>query len=183
MQRLALQLFDAIGARLGCSAADRVVLSDAALLHDVGYHINYQQHHKHSFHLIQHADFLGMTPDEQTIVAHVARYHRGSAPDRSKHETFGRLDRATRERIQRLSAILRVTDGFDRGHSAAVAQLKVRWMERALRITAHPDPRAKTMRLELWGANRKKGLLEEMAGTPVEIVAPDGRVVDEATGE
>src|SRR5512140_1429283 len=88
VQRLALQLFDAIGMRLGCSAADRAVLSDAALLHDVGYHINYQQHHKHSFHLILHADFLGMTPDEQVTAAHVARYHRGSAPDRRKHEAF-----------------------------------------------------------------------------------------------
>ncbi len=183
VQRLALQLFDAIGVRLGCAGADRTVLSDAALLHDVGYHINYQQHHKHSFHLIQHADFLGMTPDEQTMVAHVARYHRGSAPDRGKHVTFGRLARATRERIQRLSAILRVADGFDRGHSAAVIQLKVRWMERALRITAHPDPRTKSMRLELWGANRKKALLEEMAGTPVEIVAPDGSVVNDEDEE
>jgi exopolyphosphatase/guanosine-5'-triphosphate,3'-diphosphate pyrophosphatase len=177
VQRLALQLFDAIGARLGCSPADRVVLSDAALLHDVGYHINYQKHHKHSFHLIQHADFLGMTPDEQTVVAHVARYHRGSPPDRDKHEAFGRLDRATRERIERLSAILRVADGFDRGHAAAVDKLRVRWMRRAMRITAHANPRAATMRLELWGANRKKELLEEMAGAPVEIVAPDGTVV------
>ncbi len=177
VQRLAMQLFDAIGTRIGCSPADRGVLSDAALLHDVGYHINYQKHHKHSFHLIQHADFLGMTPDEQTIVAHVARYHRGSTPDRTRHEMFGKLDRSTRERIQRLAALLRVADGFDRGHSAAVLQLKVRWMDRAMRITAHPDPRAKTMRLELWGANRKKELLEEMAGTPVEIVTPDGRVV------
>ncbi|MCX5761224.1 MAG: Ppx/GppA phosphatase family protein [Gemmatimonadetes bacterium] len=177
VQRLAMQLFDAIGSRIGCSPADRGILSDAALLHDVGYHINYQKHHKHSFHLIQHADFLGMTPDEQTIVAHVARYHRGSTPDRTRHEMFGKLDRSTRERIQRLAALLRVADGFDRGHSAAVLQLKVRWMDRAMRITAHPDPRAKTMRLELWGANRKKELLEEMAGTPVEIVTPDGRVV------
>ncbi len=179
VQRLALQLFDTIGARLGCAAADRQLLSDAALLHDVGYHINYQKHHKHSYHLIQHADFLGMTPSEKTVVAHVARYHRGSAPDRGKHEEFGTLDRATRERIQRLAAILRVADGFDRGHAAAVERVRVRWMPRALRITAHPDARAASLRLELWGANRKKGLLEEMAGAPVEIVAPDGTVVHE----
>jgi len=181
VQRLALQLFDSLGARLGCSPSDRQVLSDAALLHDVGYHINYQKHHKHSFHLIQHADFLGMTPDEQTVVAHVARYHRGRAPDRSKHEDFGKLDRPTRERIQRLSAILRVADGFDRGHAAAVDRVRVRWMPRALRLTAHADARATAMRLELWGASRKKALLEEMAGTPVEIVAPDGSVVDESS--
>jgi len=180
VQRLALQLFDAIGLRLGCVPADRVILSDAALLHDVGYHINYQQHHKHSFHLVLHADFLGMTPGEQAMVAHVARYHRGAAPDRRKHEAFGKLDRATRERVQRLAAILRVADGFDRGHAAAVDRLRVRWMRRAMRITAHPGPHPTTMRLELWGASRKKELLEELAGAPVEIVAPDGRVIDDA---
>lgn len=177
VQRLALQLFDAIGLRLGCTPADRGILADAALLHDVGYHINYQQHHKHSFHLIQHADFLGMTPDEQVIVAHVARYHRGAVPDRRKHEAYGKLDRPTRERIQRLAAILRVADGFDRGHAAAVERLRVRWVRRALRITAHPPTGRTPVRLELWGANRKKGLLEEVAGAPVEIVAPDGTVI------
>ncbi|MDQ8155605.1 MAG: Ppx/GppA phosphatase family protein, partial [Gemmatimonadota bacterium] len=160
VQRLALQLFDAIGLRLGCLPADRAILSDAALLHDVGYHINYQQHHKHSFHLILHADLLGMTPAEQVMVAHVARYHRGSAPDRRKHEAFGKLDRVTRERITRLAAILRVADGFDRGHAAAVDKLRVRWMRRALRISAHAGERQAPMRLELWGANRKKELLE-----------------------
>lgn len=183
VQRLALQLFDSLGARLGCVPADRPVLSDAALLHDVGYHINYQKHHKHSFHLIQHADFLGMTPDEQTVVAHVARYHRGSAPDRVKHAEYGALDRASRARIQRLAAILRVADGFDRGHSAAVERVRVRWLRRALRITAHQSDMAPSMRLELWGAARKKELLEEMAGAPVEIVAPDGSVVEDADSE
>ncbi|MBI2409203.1 MAG: Ppx/GppA family phosphatase [Gemmatimonadetes bacterium] len=183
VQRLALQLFDALGARIGCVAADRPVLADAALLHDVGYHINYQKHHKHSFHLIQHADFLGMTPDEQTVVAHVARYHRGSVPDRLKHLEYGALDRATRVRIQRLSALLRVADGFDRGHSAAVEKLKVRWLSRALRITAQPSAMAPSVRLELWGAARKKGLLEEVAGAPVEIVAPDGTIIESDDGE
>jgi len=177
VQRLALQLFDSLGARIGCTAADRQVLADAALLHDVGYHINYQRHHKHSFHLIQHADFLGMTPDEQTVVAHVARYHRGSPPNRVKHIEYGALDRAMRERIQRLAALLRVADGFDRGHSAAVEKLRVRWLRRALRITAQPSAAAPTVRLELWGASRKKELLEEVSGAPVEIVAPDGTVV------
>lgn len=183
VRALALQLFDSLGARIGCTPADRDVLADAALLHDVGYHINYQKHHKHSFHLIQHADFLGMTPDEQTVVAHVARYHRGSAPDRVKHPEYGALDRGMRTRIQRLSALLRVADGFDRGHSAAVEKVRVRWLRRALRITALPNPAAPSVRLELWGAARKKGLLEEVAGTPVEIVAPDGSVIEDAEQE
>jgi exopolyphosphatase/guanosine-5'-triphosphate,3'-diphosphate pyrophosphatase len=178
VQRLALQLFDAMGARLGCDPADRQILADAALLHDVGYHINYDRHHKHSYHLIVHAELLGISPEEQVIIAHVARYHRGAGPRRS-HRGYGALDRATRRRIQRLGALLRVADGFDRGHTGAVSRIKVRWLARAIRLTAVPDSGARNVRLELWGACRKAGLLERVAGVPVEIVAPDGTVVRE----
>ncbi len=175
VQRLALQLFDALGPRIGCDARDRRILADAALLHDVGYHINYDKHHKHSYHLILHADLLGMSPDEQVIIANVARYHRGSAP-RRKHRNFAMLDLDARERIVRLAALLRVADGFDRGHVGAVQRLKVRWTSRAVRISADPDPRSRLLRLELWGASRKSGLLASVVGAPVEIVAPDGTV-------
>lgn len=176
VQRLALQLFDAIGHRIGCDPQDRQTLADAALLHDVGYHINYDGHHKHSLHLILHADLLGVPPDEQAVMAHVARYHRGAPPQRS-HLPYAVLDRGTRRRIKRLAAILRVADGFDRGHVGAVRQIKVRWLDRALRLTAVPNPRARSVRLELWGASRKAALLSTLAGIPVEIVAPDGEVV------
>ncbi|MGQ0647741.1 MAG: Ppx/GppA phosphatase family protein [Gemmatimonadaceae bacterium] len=175
VQRLSLQLFDAIGPRMGCTSSDREILADAALLHDVGYHINYDQHHKHSYHLILHADLLGMSPDEQVMVANVARYHRGSPP-RAKHDNFGPLDAETRHRIEMLSAILRVADGFDRGHVGAIAQVKTRWTERALRITGVPNGRARLLRLELWGASRKSALLSEVTGMPVEIIGPEGVV-------
>ena len=135
----------------------------------MGYHINYVKHNKHSYHLILHAELLGMSPTEQVIVAHVARYHRGSPPDRRKHPEYAALPKGTRIRVKRLSALLRIADGLDRGHVAAVERLKVRWMERALRITPVAAPRAKSLRLELWGAARKAGLLERVAGLPVEI--------------
>jgi exopolyphosphatase / guanosine-5'-triphosphate,3'-diphosphate pyrophosphatase len=175
VQKLALQLFDAVGQRLGCIPDDRKLLSDAAVLHDIGYHISYDKHNKHSYHLIEHAELLGMTPAEQIVVANVARYHRGAEP-RKKHRNYGGLERSVRQTIKKLSAILRVADGFDRGHASAVAELKVRWMERALRITALPSRPAYNLRLELWGASRKSNLLAELAGVPVEIVAPDGTV-------
>jgi exopolyphosphatase/guanosine-5'-triphosphate,3'-diphosphate pyrophosphatase len=181
VQKLALQLFDAIGPRIGLSAADRQILADAALLHDVGYHINYEKHHKHSYHLIVHADMLGMTPEDQVAIANVARYHRGTAPKR-KHPNFGMLDRGLRRRIRKLAAILRVADGFDRGHISAVDKVKVRWLDRALRLTAVPNKRAQSLRLDLWGASRKSVLLAKVARIPVEVVSPDGTVVTQETG-
>lgn len=175
VQHLALILFDAIGERLGCERSDRQTLADAALLHDSGYHISYERHHKHSYHLVLHADLLGMPPSEQVVIANIARYHRGGPP-KKKHRNYGMLDKELRRRIKRLSAILRIADGFDRGHVGAVADLKVRWMKRALRITPVSANKLASMRLEMWGASRKSGLLADLIGAPVEIVAPDGRV-------
>ena len=55
--------------------------------------------------------------------------------------------------------------------------MKVRWLERAVRLTPVPRRASDPMRLELWGAARKAGLLADVAGLPVEVVGPDGAVV------
>jgi exopolyphosphatase/guanosine-5'-triphosphate,3'-diphosphate pyrophosphatase len=175
VRRLALRLFDSLGHRIGCEPADRRILADAALLHDVGYHIGHLRHHKHSYHLISHAELLGVRPEEQMMIALVARYHRGAEP-RRRHAEFGSLDRDGQRRVRRLSALLRVADGLDRGHAGAARGVKVRWLQRAVRITVVPDPRARSVRLELWGAHRKSGLLAKVARRDVEIVGPNGQV-------
>src|SRR5690242_10131505 len=176
VQRLALRLFDSLGSRLGASPVERQLLGDAALLHDVGYHISYDRHHKHSYHIIVHAELLGVPPAELVVIANVARYHRG-APPRRKHRNYGALDRELRARVRRLAAILRIADGFDRGHTGAVKNLRVRWVKRAIRIAPVAGDSRATLRLECWGAHRKSALLEKLAGVPVEIVAPDGTVL------
>lgn len=174
VRRLALQLYDQLAARLGCQPGDREILADAALLHDVGYVIGYEKHHKHSYHLIMHADLLGMSPGERVAVANVARYHRGPAP-KKRHDTFGPLDRAMRRRIVRLSALLRVADGLDRGHVQAIDSLCVVWCDkRRCRVEVTPRAGCGPLRLELWGASRKAELLEELLGRELEFVQPDG---------
>ncbi len=173
VQKLALRLFDSIGTRLGCDQSERQTLADAALLHDIGYHISYDKHHKHSYHLIAHAELLGMTPSEQVVIANVARYHRRAEP-RKSHGNFGPLSQPARDKVLRLAAILRVADGFDRGHTGAVDDIRVRWLSRALRLIAVPVEGASSIRLELWGASRKSGLLADVADTTVEIVGPGG---------
>ena len=182
VQTLALQLFDAIGERIGCAPEDRATLRDAALLHDTGYHVSYNDHHKHAYHLIVHAEFRGVAPEEQVVMANVARYHRGPVP-KTKHRAYAQLTKDQQLRVRRLSALLRVADGFDRGHVAAVQRIKVRWTERALRLTPVPDPRARSTRLELWGASRKSDLLEELIGLPVHVIGADGKPVTSDGGD
>ena len=175
VRRLSLQLFDALAEHLSLDRDDRRLLSDAALLHDIGYHINFDAHHKHSYHLIVHAELLGMTPAERIILANVARYHRGAEPKQS-HRNYASLDRVVRRRIRLLAAILRVADGLDRGHSAAVSDLRTEWHDDVLRIIVTAAAGAGDLRLELWGAARKGGLLAKVLRAPIELVGPDGTV-------
>jgi hypothetical protein len=46
-----------------------------------------------------------------------------------------------------------------------------------------PHTRATSVRLEVWGATRKSGLLEKIVRRSIELVAPDGSVHEDSGGE
>ena len=86
--RLALAMFDAL-ARDGVTDSDphdRELLWAAAMLHDIGMTINYDDHHKHSQYLILNAELPGFAPRELALIALLARYHRKGSP------SFGDLE-------------------------------------------------------------------------------------------
>jgi exopolyphosphatase / guanosine-5'-triphosphate,3'-diphosphate pyrophosphatase len=168
--KLSRTLFDTLGKRLGCTSADWPLLQAAALLHDVGQLVSYKGHHRHSYHLIMHAETLPFTPEDRTLVGIISRYHRKGVPSK-KHEEYGALTRENRARVKRLAALLRVADGLDRGHVAAVGAVRVGRANGALRIEAVPRLAGADLTLELWGAKRKADLLEDLMETKVEIRA------------
>jgi len=54
-----------------------------------------------------------------------------------------------------------------RGHIAAVDRVKVRWLDRAIRIAPVPIRADAPLRLEIWGAHRKSALLARVTDRPV----------------
>jgi exopolyphosphatase / guanosine-5'-triphosphate,3'-diphosphate pyrophosphatase len=162
---LALQLFDDLKGWHGLTPADRELLEYAALTHDIGYHISHHKHHKHALYIILNADLKGFTQDEIEIMAHVARYHRRSAPKKG-HAQYAALQPEQQRRIKALAGLLRVADGLDRSHFQNVQDLKatVSGTELVVRIKTMVDPQ-----LEIWGAMRKRELLEKMFARDLRI--------------
>jgi exopolyphosphatase/guanosine-5'-triphosphate,3'-diphosphate pyrophosphatase len=109
------------------------LLSAAALLHDVGYHISHESHHKHSYYLIKHSEMTGFSETEKTIIAHIARYHRGSLP-KEKHIDFMQLSERDRRTVAQLGAILRLAEALDRGHENRVTDIKFKRDKQNLRL-------------------------------------------------
>jgi exopolyphosphatase/guanosine-5'-triphosphate,3'-diphosphate pyrophosphatase len=167
---LALSLFDALAVPFNLKKSDRKLLEAAAILHDVGYFIAYSSHHKHSYHLIRHAELFGFTPREREIIAQIARYHRKSLPKR-KHETFQALHEEDQQRVGRLGGILRLADGLDRRRSSAVQSIACEFggTTVTVRLSGTDD-----MSLELFGATAKKDLFEKAFGTQIMFVTQPG---------
>lgn len=163
--QLAGSIFSQLVGPFGLHASDRALLEAAARLQDVGYLINYEQHHKHSYHLILHSRLEGFQPQELEIIANVARYHRGAKPKR-KHANFRQLTPTDQQRVRALAAILRVAGGLDRSHSQQVQDVIVEQHrgETHLKVQAQNFPE-----VDIWGARRRGELFEKVFHTQLKI--------------
>ena len=156
--RIAGEIYSQLATPFKLDETDRPLLEAAARLQDVGYLINYDQHHKHSYHLILNSRLDGFSPRELEIIANVARYHRGADPKR-KHENFRLLSDLDQRRIRRMAAILRIAGGTDRTNTQQVqsANVIVRDGETQLRLVAPQCPE-----VDIWGARRRAELFERV---------------------
>ncbi|MEX2639976.1 MAG: Ppx/GppA phosphatase family protein [Balneolales bacterium] len=162
--RLALRLFDELRPYHKMDDNDRELLEYASLMHDIGYYISHNKHHKHALYLIKHAELKGFNEDEIQVMAHVARYHRRSTP-KQRHKYYKDLNPGTRKKIRKLSGFLRVADGLDRSHFQNVTDVRVEMNKKLnIRIITQTDPQ-----VEIWGAMRKSELLEELFNKAVKI--------------
>jgi exopolyphosphatase/guanosine-5'-triphosphate,3'-diphosphate pyrophosphatase len=167
---LALKLYDQLAHALGATPEELGVLEAASLLHDVGQLVSYRKHHKHSYQLIMHADRLNLSADDRALVALVSRYHRRKGPSR-KHPEFAVLSDADQAVVRRMSALLRVADGLDRGHTSNVADATTTLTDSQVVIEVTPRAPKADLSLEIWGAGRKADVLEKLLGREVVIRA------------
>jgi exopolyphosphatase/guanosine-5'-triphosphate,3'-diphosphate pyrophosphatase len=161
--RLACALFDRTRGVHGLTDREREWLEYASLLHDVGVHISYVGHHKHSYYLIKNGDLRGFEPGEVEIIALVARYHRRAAPKR-RHDGFRDLGKSERRVVRWLAAMLRLAENLDRSHSQPITgvELHDRGEDALLQLRTAGDAE-----LELWAAQRQAGPFERLLGKPV----------------
>ncbi|MEO8480163.1 MAG: hypothetical protein ABI542_11085, partial [Gemmatimonadota bacterium] len=119
---------------------------------------------------IMHAERLGLAARDRAIVALVSRYHRKAGPSR-RHEELGQLDPEDQAIVRRVSAVLRVADGLDRGHTSSVDHMTVTLLDDRCVIRAYPRIKAADLSLEIWGAERKADVLAKALGMDVVIAA------------
>ena len=161
--RLAVSLFDQTRGVHGLGDREREWLEYAAIMHDLGVHISYEKHHRHSYYLVKNGDLRGFDPQEIEVMALVTRYHRQATPKKS-HEGYVDLPGALRRTVRTLASILRLAEGLDRSHSQPLSGVELvdRGDDALVQLRTGGDAE-----LELWAATRHVIPFEQMLGKPV----------------
>ncbi|MGD9765112.1 MAG: HD domain-containing protein [Candidatus Binatia bacterium] len=162
---LALRIFDQLEGELRVDAGARELLEYAALLHDVGHHIDHANHHRHSYYLITNGELFGFAREELETIGLLARYHR-KAPPKATDPQFRALSAKGQHTVRALSGVLRIADALDRSHYGVVRDVTVlrRNGRVTLQLTAAGDAQ-----LERWEARQRAGLLGDVLGLDVEF--------------
>ncbi|MDA7951720.1 MAG: Ppx/GppA family phosphatase [Pirellulaceae bacterium] len=142
------------------------LLEAAAILQDVGYLINYEKHHQHSYHLILHSQ-LPFAPLDLRLIANVARYHRGARP-KKKHLPYRQLSLEERQIVCLLSAILRLAGSLDRSHTQSVKNADLVVEETQVVLTLIPKEGA-SIEVDYWAAQKRSYYFERQFGLPLRL--------------
>jgi exopolyphosphatase/guanosine-5'-triphosphate,3'-diphosphate pyrophosphatase len=164
--RLALEIFDHTHPLHQLSATEREWLQYGALLHDIGCHIGYAKHQRHSYYLITHGELTGFSSEEVEVLASIARYHKGGGP-KERHENWRRLDPYLRPVVEKLAAIVRIADGLDCSHRQLVTGVECRIRSRRVELTAARGD----CETELTAARDKADLFERVLDRRVSLRA------------
>jgi exopolyphosphatase / guanosine-5'-triphosphate,3'-diphosphate pyrophosphatase len=164
---LAEKLFDSLALAYGLQRHQRTLLSAAAILHDVGFHISHESHHKHSFYLIKHSELTGFDETEKQIIANIARYHRGGFP-RDKHSDFMALDEKDRDLVWKLGAILRLADALDRSYENKVKDIHLTRRKQSLILEIVTEVNIES---ELQALEKKQDMFEQAFNCKLTVAA------------
>ena len=142
-----------------------LLLTVAALLHEVGLFISNTSHHKHSMYIIQNSELFGLDSKDINLVAIIARYHRRALPGLN-HEEYAGLDHEKRIVVSKLAAFLRVADAMVRKHGLRLGNVNVLLEEGQLVITTDTT---EDLTLEQVAMQEKSLLFEQVYGIRVVI--------------
>src|ERR671913_2185450 len=162
---IAMTLFDYTKRIHRLGDREREWLEYAGFLHDIGNHISYEKHHRHSYYLTKNGDLRGFEPEEIDVIALVTRYHRRATPKR-EHIGFTNLSKEQRRTVTVLSAFLRLAETLDRSRHGVVRGIEVRERLGEIRMNVQAVGDAE---LEVWAAHKQARALEEALDRKVRI--------------
>jgi exopolyphosphatase/guanosine-5'-triphosphate,3'-diphosphate pyrophosphatase len=164
--RLALEVWDELAAA-GVHDGDdeeRDMLWAAAILHDIGTAVDYDDHHRHSRYLVLSAGLPGWSQRETVLIAQMVRYHRKGTPSLDDFE--GLTEDGDDEILLRCSAVLRLAEQFERARDQAVKAAHIAVNDGTVDLTIEAD---EDVTIARWAAERTSDVFERAFGKELRV--------------
>jgi exopolyphosphatase/guanosine-5'-triphosphate,3'-diphosphate pyrophosphatase len=169
VRQSAMSLFSALRSVHGLPPEYREWLSAAAMLYEVGDHVNRNGHHRHTYYIISNSEILGYTPQQRRLIAAIARYLGKSRPT-ADEPPMKALDPADRVGVQKAIMILRLARSLNLGRSRAVQTVRVSVRATEVHLTLVPRRRM-GVDLELWAIEKDAAYFREVFGRALSTAA------------
>lgn len=111
---IALLLFDTLHKQLALPVSNRKILEYAALLHDIGFASNPDDHAEESAKIVLKESTLNLTEIQRRDCAAVILFHRSDISLQMQHPLY--TSSRNKKRLLSCAAFLRIADGLDHGH-------------------------------------------------------------------
>ena len=160
VRSLSLKLFDSLKKELGLEEKTRILLELAAILHDIGMFIRADNHHIHSAYIINNSDIFGLSREQIDIIAQIAYNHKGNHSPQELPQ-FSSQPRKNRIAVLKLTAILRIADAFDRGHTQQITDFTIDLHDETLVIRCN---KTQDLSLEKKALAEKSNIFEDVFG-------------------
>ena len=166
--KLALGMWDALG-DAGAHPGDpreRDLLWAAAMLHDIGTAVDYDDHHKHSRYLILNAGLPGFTTRETALIGQIVRYHRKGSPSLGAAGALARD--GDEEALARCAALVRLGEQLERSRDQSVHDAHIGVDDGHVQLLLEAD---EDVTIARWAAERQGELFQRAFGR--ELIVSD----------
>lgn len=160
------RLFDQSCVLHNLDKENKLLLEIGALLHDIGHFINTVDHNKHGYYILKASPLIGLSEDQQNIVANIMLYHRKSTPS-MEDGGFRALTPKDRLVVIKLSALMRLADGLDVSHTGRVNDIQLEQQKNTwkLKLQGKGD-----LMLERWTLEKRQKLFQDVFGVKLIIM-------------
>jgi exopolyphosphatase/guanosine-5'-triphosphate,3'-diphosphate pyrophosphatase len=138
------------------SPNDRRLLEAAAMLHDIGRAIGFDNRHKHARYLILDEGLPGFLRDDMEDIAQIVRYIPKGTPEADT-------------RVELLAGVLRIAEQLERTRGGDVEDVSLQCGKKGVRI--HVEAPASAT-VGVWSAAQATKLLAHALGRDVTVVSP-----------
>lgn len=157
---LALHMFDQLKQLHHLGKRERLLLQIAATVDDVGNYISQQGHYRHSAYILEANKIIGLSDEENQLIAEISRYHSSESPAINEPH-FQRLAPNVQMKVAKLAAILRLADALDDSREEKIQKISVSLQTEQLIIYAYAT---QNISLEKWSFKNKSTLFTEVYG-------------------